>query len=77
MSLTATARRSARTASNQEQSLAAFLAMKGRVDALLAKLGKASANHFGADPEAHLWGEAASLARVEELLREAVDFIGA
>lgn len=77
MSLTTATRRATRSASTQVRSLDAFLATKARMDALLARLGDASENHFGADPEAHLWGAAASLARVEELLREAADFIQA
>lgn len=77
MTLATATRRTARTARSQAQSLDAFLTTKARVDALLARLSAASDNHFGADPEAHLWGAAGSLARVEELLREAADFIQA
>ena len=55
--------REARAARNQQNSLAAFLAKKAEFDALLAELQQASADHFGADPEAVLWGEAAWLAR--------------
>jgi hypothetical protein len=51
--------REARAARNQERSLAAFLARKAEFDALLAELQQASDNHFGADPEAVLWGETA------------------
>ena len=54
--------REARAARNQENSLAAFLAKKAEFDALLAELTQASAEHFGADPETVLWGEAAWLA---------------
>jgi phage terminase large subunit GpA-like protein len=41
--------RTARAASNQENSLAAFLAKKAEFDALLADLQQASDDHFGAD----------------------------
>ena len=51
--------REARAARNQERSLAAFLAKKVEFDALLAELQQASTDHFGADPETVLWGEAA------------------
>ncbi len=62
---------------NQARSLAAFLARKAVVDALVARLAAASEDHYGADPEGMLWAAEGSLGRVEELLREAVEFIGA
>ncbi len=62
---------------NQARSLDAFMARHAAVAALLERLATASAEHFGADPERVLWAEAGSLARVEELLDEAVRFIGA
>lgn len=65
------------TTRNQARSLDAFLARRAAVEALLARLSTASADHFGADPERVLWAEAGSLARVEELLAEAAAFIGA
>ena len=63
--------------SNQERSLAAFMARKAKVDELLARLQRASEDHFGADPDRVLWCEAGSLAEVEQYLQHAVDFIGA
>lgn len=62
---------------NRARSQDAFLARKLAVDALLARLAAAADNHFGADPDGILWCEAGSLGRVEELLEEAVRFIGA
>jgi hypothetical protein len=47
------------------------------VDELLARLQRASEDHFGADPDRVLWAEAGSLAEVERHLQHAVDFIGA
>lgn len=44
---------------NQRRSLEAFLAKKAEFDALPAELEQASADHFAADPDAVLWGEAA------------------
>jgi len=41
--------------------VAAFLAKKAELDAPLAELAKASEDHFGANPEAVLWAEAAWL----------------
>ena len=49
------------TAMNQQKSLDAFLAEKARFDAMLAELQAMGAEHFGADPEAVLWGEVARL----------------
>jgi hypothetical protein len=53
---TAMTDRRARVARNQQESLAAFPAKKWKFDELLAELQQASANHFGADPEAVLRG---------------------
>ncbi len=53
--------RDARAARNQQKSLEAFLQQKARFDAMVAELQQMSADHFGADPEAVLWGKAATL----------------
>jgi hypothetical protein len=58
---------------NQQRSLAAFLAKKAEFDALLAELQWASDDHFGADPEAVLWGETAWLADATAKLKEIAD----
>lgn len=65
--------RQARAARNQERSLAAFLAKKAEFDALLAELQQASADHFGADPEAVLWCEAEWLADATAKLKTITD----
>jgi hypothetical protein len=65
--------REARAARNQERSLAAFLAKKAEFDALLAELQQASADHFGADPEAVLWCEAEWLADATAKLKTIAD----
>jgi len=65
--------RAARTARNQENSLAAFLAKKAEFDALLAELAQASEDHFGADPEATLWGETAWLSDATAKLKDIAD----
>lgn len=43
---------------SQQASLAAFMRAKARFDTALEELRQASAEHFGADPEASLWAEA-------------------
>ncbi len=58
---------------NQQRSLDAFLTKKAQFDALLAELRQASADHFGADPEAVLWAEAAWLHDATAKLREIAD----
>lgn len=58
---------------NQQRSLNAFLAKKAEFDALLAELQQASADHFGADPDAVLWGEAAWLGDVTVKLKDIAD----
>jgi hypothetical protein len=65
--------REARAARNQQESLAAFLARKAEFDALLAELQQASDDHFGADPEAVLWGETAWLHDATAKLKEIAD----
>ena len=65
--------REARAARNQEKSLAAFMAKKAEFDALLAELQQASEDHFGADPEAVLWGETAWLHDATAKLKEIAD----
>ena len=62
-----------RAARNQERSLAAFLAKKAEFDALLAELTQASADHFDADPETVLWGEAAWLSDATAKLKDVAD----
>jgi hypothetical protein len=58
---------------NQQRSLEAFLAKKAEFDALLAELQQASDDHFGADPEAVLWGETAWLTDATAKLKEIAD----
>jgi hypothetical protein len=65
--------REARAALNQQKSLEAFLAKKAEFDALLAELQQMSTDHFGADPEAVLWGEAANLEHWNSRLRQVTD----
>jgi hypothetical protein len=65
--------REVRAARNQERSLAAFLTNKAEFDALLAELQQASDDHFGADPEAVVWGEAAWLADATAKLKDIAD----
>ena len=65
--------RETRAAKNQQNSLEAFIAKKAEFDALLADLQQMSADHFGADPEAVLWGSVGDLAHWNSRLREVTD----
>ncbi len=65
--------RQARAAENQQKSLDAFLAEKARFDAMVAELQQMSADHFGADPDAVLWGALASLQHWNSLLSRVTD----
>ena len=62
-----------RAARNQERSLEAFLAEKARFDSMVAELQRMSADHFGADPDAVLWGAHASLQHWNSLLARVTD----
>ncbi|WP_339950726.1 hypothetical protein [uncultured Albimonas sp.] len=53
--------------------LAAFLAKKTEIDAMLARLQGLSEDHFGADPEALTWGDVGGLERMAARLREICD----
>ena len=56
-----------------EQGVPRDAAMNAEFDALLSELQQMSADHFGADPEAVLWGEAANLEHWNSRLRQVTD----
>ena len=58
---------------NQQRSLDAFMARRAEFDAALAELQQASEDHFGADPEAVICGEAAWLADATAKLKDIAD----
>jgi hypothetical protein len=66
---------STRTPRNNDAALASFIAGKAEIDALLARIQTASADHFGAEPEAVTWGHAGSLGFVTERLKEIAEFL--
>ena len=49
--------------------LAAFLAKKAEIDAMLVRLRALSEDHFGADPKAPTWGDVGALERMAASLR--------
>ncbi len=58
---------------NRQRSLEAFVAEKARFDALFADLQRMSADHFGADPDAVLWGSVGELQHWNGLLAQVTD----
>lgn len=52
-----------------DSALAAFVAHKAEIDALLARLQDASADHFGYAPDEINWGHVGTLGHYAELLK--------
>jgi hypothetical protein len=55
------------------KALDAFLAAKAEIDAMLARLAAASADHFDTAPDEIDWGHAGSLQATRDGLREISD----
>jgi len=64
------------TPKTNEAALAAFMAGKTEIDALLARIAAASEDHFGTNPERVTWADAGILGFVTERLREITEFLG-
>ena len=59
--------------SNQEKALAAFIAKKAEIDAMLARLQSLSNDHFEVHPDEVTWGHVGDLGRYAELLQQITD----
>ena len=59
--------------SNREQALAAFIAKKTEIDAMLARLAALSADHFDTSPDEINWGHVGNLGHYACLLRQITD----
>ena len=57
------------------QALAAYVARKAEIDAMLQRLVSFSDDHFGVAPDDVTWGHVGDLGFVAERLRQACDFI--
>ncbi len=68
--------RTARAAANQAASVEALIEVTGEVADLLARLQTAADDHFGANPEAAVWGHVADASYVAEQLRNAAEHLG-
>jgi len=62
------------TSTDNAKALAAFLAAKAEIDALLARLTALSDDHFHAVPDAVHWGHVGTLTQTRDRLREITDF---
>ena len=64
-----------RNSTANDEALAAFVARKAEIDALLERLAGFSDERFGVAPEEVHWGHVGDLGHVIERLRQASDFI--
>lgn len=62
------------TARNNDAALAAFVAKKAEIDAMLVRLQVLSDDHFGPDPERVNWADVGSLEHQASLLKQISDF---
>lgn len=58
---------------SRETTLAAFIARKHEIDAMLQRLTAFSADHFGVDPDEVDWGHVGTLGHYAELLHQVSD----
>ena len=58
------------TLRNQDAALQKFLAKKGEIDTMLARLHALSDDHFNAAPDEVTWGHVGTLERYAELLSQ-------
>jgi hypothetical protein len=64
-----------RRSPDNAQALAAYVARKAEIDAMLQRLASLSGEHFGVAPDDVTWGNVGDLGFVAERLRQACDFI--
>jgi hypothetical protein len=62
-----------RRATDNSAALAAFVAAKAEIDAMLERLAVLSADHFGTHPEEIHWGRVGTLSHHRAKLREIAD----
>jgi hypothetical protein len=60
-------------APNNASALAAFIARKSEIDAILARLAALSADHFNCTPDEITWADVGTLGSYLERLREVSD----
>ncbi|GAB4120289.1 MAG: hypothetical protein Kow00104_03340 [Rhodothalassiaceae bacterium] len=62
-----------RTEHTNDRAIAAFIARKAEIDAMLARLAALSDEHFGYAPDEINWGHVGTLASYAELLKRITD----
>lgn len=62
-----------RTERTNDKALAAFIARKAEIDAMLARLAALSDEHFGYAPDEINWGHVGTLASYAQLLKRITD----
>jgi hypothetical protein len=62
-----------RRPANRQDALAAFLAHKAEIDAMLERLSALSDDHFGYSPESITWAHVGTLAHHAERLKQITD----
>ena len=60
-------------AKSTDDALAAFVASKAEIDAMLSRLQTLSGNHFGITPDEVTWGHVGNLGYYAELLKRITD----
>jgi hypothetical protein len=58
---------------DNSQALAAFMAKKAQIDAMLVRLRDLSDDHFDVDPDTLHWGHVSDLEHYAELLKRITD----
>jgi hypothetical protein len=62
-----------KTPNSNDDALAAFVAKKAAIDAMLTRLQSLSDDHFGVAPDEVTWGDVGSLEHHAELLKRITD----
>ena len=62
-----------KTAKSNDDALAAFVARKAEIDAMLTRLQTLSDDHFGVSPDEVNWGHVGTLGHYAELLKRITD----
>ena len=62
-----------KTSKSNDDALAAFVARKAEIDAMLTRIQALSDDHFGVAPDEVTWGDVGNLGHYAELLKRITD----
>jgi hypothetical protein len=62
-----------KTSKSDDDALAAFVARKAEIDAMLTRIQALSDDHFGVAPDEVTWGDVGNLGHYAELLKRITD----